>query len=140
MDDVHAPPVALDAVVEHVHVGDPVARTEVVLRTGGLRLLLTERRKPYHLEGDFLRNGIDARAADVVVVKIGYLEPELFAMAADWRLALTPGGVDQDLARLPHQRIARPMHPYDAFGGPGGAPEPSLAAVLVGGLESSSPN
>ncbi|MBC3764015.1 M81 family metallopeptidase [Quadrisphaera sp. RL12-1S] len=140
VDDVHAPPVALDAVVEHVHVGDPVARTEVVLRTGGLRLLLTERRKPYHLEGDFLRNGIDARAADVVVVKIGYLEPELFAMAADWRLALTPGGVDQDLARLPHERIARPMHPYDAFGGPGGAPEPSLEAVLVGGLESSSPN
>jgi microcystin degradation protein MlrC len=140
VDDVHAPPVDVDAVVEHVHVGDPVARTEVVLRSGGLRLLLTEMRKPYHLEGDFTRNGIDAREADVVVVKIGYLEPELFAMAADWRLALTPGGVDQDLLRLPHDRISRPMHPYDAFGGPGEAPEPTLDAVLVGGLESSPPN
>lgn len=139
VDDVHQPPVALDAVVEHVHEGDPVARTEVVLRTGGLRLLLTERRKPYHLEGDFTRNGIDARAADVVVVKIGYLEPELYAMAAGWRLALTPGGVDQDLLRLPHDRISRPMHPYDVFGGPGGAPDPSLEAQLVGPLESSWP-
>lgn len=135
VDDVHQPPVPVDAVVEHVCTDDAVARTEVVLRTGGLRLLLTERRKPYHLEGDFTRNGIDARAADVVVVKIGYLEPELYAAAAGWRLALTPGGVDQDLLRLPHDRISRPMHPYDAFGGPDGAPEPALEAELVGQLE-----
>lgn len=50
---------------------------------------------------------------DVVVVKIGYLEPELYDMAADWMLALTPGGVDQDLGRLGHSRIQRPMWPFD---------------------------
>jgi microcystin degradation protein MlrC len=46
-------------------------------------------------------------------VKIGYLEPELYDMAKDWMLALTPGGVDQDLERLGHQRIRRPMWPFD---------------------------
>ncbi|ABY24499.1 conserved hypothetical protein [Renibacterium salmoninarum ATCC 33209] len=46
-------------------------------------------------------------------MKIGYLEPELFDMAAGWMLALTPGGVDQDLQRLGHHRILRPMFPYD---------------------------
>lgn len=51
--------------------------------------------------------------ADIVMVKIGYLEPELYEMAADWRLALTPGGVDQDLKRLGHCRIHRPMWPFD---------------------------
>ena len=34
-------------------------------------------------------------------------------MAADWIMALTPGGVDQDLKRLGHRRIRRPMWPFD---------------------------
>ncbi len=48
----------------------------------------------------------------MVVVKIGHLEPELHDMAADWILALPPGG-DQDLARPGHRAIARPMFPFD---------------------------
>ena len=28
-------------------------------------------------------------------------------------MALTPGGVDQDLIRLGHRRIDRPMFPFD---------------------------
>ena len=51
------------------------------------------------------------------MVKIGYLEPELFDMAADWMLALTPGGVDQDLVRLGHGRLRRPMFPLDDVSG-----------------------
>ena len=39
------------------------------------------------------------------MVKIGYLEPDLYDMAADWMLMLTPGGVDQDLLRLGHHRL-----------------------------------
>jgi hypothetical protein len=34
-------------------------------------------------------------------------------MAADSRLALTPGGVDQDLMRLHYHRLRRPMFPFD---------------------------
>ena len=34
-------------------------------------------------------------------------------MRADWLMALTPGGVDQDLQRLPYDRIKRPMYPLD---------------------------
>ena len=30
-------------------------------------------------------------------------------------MALTPGGVDQDLERLGHKRINRPMYPLDEF-------------------------
>jgi microcystin degradation protein MlrC len=60
------------------------------------------------------------------VVKIGYLEPELYAMRADWMMALTPGGVDQDLQRLPYKRIQRPMFPLDQT-----MPAPDLSARLV---------
>ncbi|NED81369.1 microcystin degradation protein MlrC, partial [Streptomyces sp. SID11233] len=56
---------------------------------------------------------LDPRSADIVIVKIGYLEPELFDMSNGWKMALTPGGVDQDLVRLGHHRISRPMFPFD---------------------------
>jgi microcystin degradation protein MlrC len=59
-------------------------------------------------------------------VKIGYLEPELYAMQKDWLLALTPGGVDQDLARLPYKRIKRPMFPLDKE-----MADPDLSARLI---------
>lgn len=113
VDDRPSGPVRLRGIVEHVRHGDRWAQQEVVVRSGGLQVILTKNRKPYHLESDFLQNGLNPREADIVVVKIGYLEPELFAMANGQMMALTPGGVDQDLLRLGHQRINRPMYPFD---------------------------
>ena len=46
-------------------------------------------------------------------MKIGYLVPDLFAAAKGWILALTPGGVDQDIVRLGHRRLERPIYPLD---------------------------
>ncbi len=59
-------------------------------------------------------------------MKIGYLQPELYDMQADWIMALTPGGVDQDLERLPYKRIHRPMFPLDRA-----MKDPDLSAQLV---------
>ncbi|MBF9072698.1 M81 family metallopeptidase [Streptacidiphilus fuscans] len=113
VDDRHAGPVTMTGVVHAVKHGDRDAETEVVLRVGRVHVILTKLRKPYHLERDFTDLALDPRSAEIVVVKIGYLEPELFDMSADWRLALTPGGVDQELVRLGHRRIRRPMFPFD---------------------------
>ena len=111
-----------------------------MLQVGSVFAILTKLRKPYHHEHDFTDLDLAPRQADVVVVKIGYLEPELFDMAADWMLALTPGGVDQDLVRLGHRRVRRPMFPLDdvsgvdpladaeLFRGDTGADEPGLPA------------
>lgn len=126
VDDGPHGPVRLTGVVEHVSEGDPDAGIVAVVRVGGLRVILTERRKPYHLERDFTVLGLDPRGTDVVVVKIGYLEPELYDMAADWMLMLTPGGVDQDLLRLGHHRLTVPTHPFHAF-----TAEPTLRAELL---------
>lgn len=126
VDSGPAGPARLTGVVRHIAKGDRDAHIEVVVQVGGLHVIITAKRKPYHHESDFTRNGLDPRTADLVVVKIGYLEPELFAMAADWMLALTPGGVDQDLLRLGHHRIARPMYPFDT-----GFLDPDLSARLI---------
>ena len=126
VDDRHAGPLTMTGVVHSVRHGDRDAETEAVLRVGSVHVILTRLRKPYHLERDFTELELDPRAADVVIVKIGYLEPELFAMAADWKMALTPGGVDQDLVRLGHRRIHRPMFPFDPA-----MPDPDLTARIV---------
>jgi len=113
VDARYAPPIKLKGTIEAIVEGDSHAETEVVVKIGSVHVIVTKKRKPYHKEKDFTRLGLDPKATDIVVVKIGYLVPELYNMRADWIMALTPGGVDQDLERLGHKRIKRPMYPLD---------------------------
>lgn len=105
-------PLALCATVSAL-AEDPRGGRSAVVRRGGARIIVTSARNQYTEFAQFERLGIDIRALDVVVVKIGYLEPDLYETQKSWRMALTPGGVDQDLLRLGHHRISRPMFPFD---------------------------
>ena len=126
IDNRYAPPIRLQGIVKAIEQGDVHAETEVVVQIGSVQVIVTKKRKPYHHEADFTRLGLNPRETDIVVVKIGYLVPELYDMRADWIMALTPGGVDQDLQRLPFKRIKRPMFPFDKE-----MPDPDLSAKLV---------
>ena len=126
VDHRYAPPVRLHGIVESIVKGDTDAEVETVIRVGSVHVIVTQKRKPYHKEVDFTRLGLQPRKAAIVVVKIGYLEPELYSMRAAWLMALTPGGVDQDLSRLPYKRIQRPMFPFDTV-----KTAPELHARLV---------
>jgi microcystin degradation protein MlrC len=126
IDDRFAPPIELAGTIMAIEHGDKHAETEVVIKVGSVDVIVTKKRKPYHKEIDFTRLGLDPRRAEIVVVKIGYLVPELYDMRADWIMALTPGGVDQDLERLDYKRINRPMFPLDRD-----MPDPDLTARLV---------
>ncbi|GAA3155592.1 hypothetical protein GCM10020001_094380 [Nonomuraea salmonea] len=112
--DTRAPgPLLLEGTLEAV-ADDPDGGRVVSVRVGGLSVFLTSRRMQYRLLESYRRLGVEVAEVDVVTVKIGYLEPELFEAAAGWMLALTPGGVDQDLHRLPYRNLKRPVFPLDA--------------------------
>ncbi len=96
------------------------------MKVGSVSVIVTKKRKPYHYEVDFTRLGLNPRETDIVVVKIGYLVPELYNLRADWIMALTPGGVDQDIENLDYKRIKRPMFPFDK-----NMKDPDLKARLV---------
>ncbi len=113
VDDRFSPPLLINGTVEAIYEGDVYAETEAVIRVGSIRIIVTKKRKPYHREKDFTQLGLAPREADILIVKIGYLVPELYNMRGDWVMALTPGGVDQDLFRLGYKRIKRPMFPLD---------------------------
>ena len=126
VDSRYSPPAHLVGTVESIVQGDRDAEVEVVVRVGSLHVIVTQKRKPYHKEVDFTRLGLQPRKTDIVVVKIGYLEPELYAMRADWIMALTPGGVDQDIEHLTYKRIGRPMFPFDRE-----MKDPDLSARII---------
>ena len=126
VDARFSPPVRITGTVESIVYGDKDAEVEASIRVGSVHVIVTKKRKPYHREIDFTRLGLTPRKSDIVVVKIGYLEPELYAMRAAWLMALTPGGVDQDIENLPYKRIERPMFPFDKD-----MKDPDLSARMV---------
>ena len=126
VDDRYAGPIFLKGIIQSIKTGDRYAETEIVVKTGSISVIVTKKRKPYHHEKDFTDLDLNPRETDIVIVKIGYLVPELYDMNKGWIMALTPGGVDQDLNRLGYKRIKRPMFPLDEFN-----EDPDLSAQLV---------
>ncbi|MGK6351712.1 M81 family metallopeptidase [Parapedobacter sp. DT-150] len=126
VDNRFAPPLKLSGTVYAIKEGDTNAEVEVVVKINNNYIIVTKKRKPYHKEHDFTDLNLKPKEADVVMVKIGYLEPELYNMRGDWVMALTVGGVDQNLAGLPYKRIQRPMFPLDK-----NMADPDLSARLI---------
>lgn len=118
--------VPLRGAVRKLVFGDAVGGDIAVVASGGVRAILTSRRKPFHFMRDFTDLGLDPATHDLTVVKIGYLVPDLFEAAKGWVLALTPGGVDQDIVRLGHRDLDRPIYPLDPQ-----MPAPDLAPVIL---------
>ena len=125
-DDRFSPPILLKGTLKSVELGDPNADAEVVIKVNNINVIVTNRRKPYHYISDFEKLALNPKNTDILIVKIGYLVPELYDIRGDWVMALTPGGVDQDLLRLDYKEIVRPIFPLD-----NNFNDPDLKAKLV---------
>ncbi len=125
VDNRYAPPVRLKGKISSIST-DEKGNDIVVVQTGSISTIVTKIRKAFHYERNFTELGLNPREADILVVKIGYLVPELYEMQKGWTMALTPGGVDQDLLRLPYKNIVRPMYPLDPD-----MEDPDLSAVFI---------
>ena len=113
VDDRYSPPIKIRGKLISIKSGDINAEVEAVIQVGSIKVIVTKKRKPYHYLSDFTDLALDPSKTDILVVKIGYLVPELYDIRGDWIMALTPGGVDQDLYRLGYKNIKRPMYPLD---------------------------
>ncbi|WEK03629.1 MAG: M81 family metallopeptidase [Candidatus Devosia phytovorans] len=92
---------------------DDARLREAVVRIGGIELVLTVRRRPFHNIPDFTRLGLDPRTAKIVVVKSGYLSPDLGPIANPSLMALSPGVVDQFVERLERKHKSIAQYPFD---------------------------
>jgi microcystin degradation protein MlrC len=113
LDPVASKPLAVTGkVVFLLDTPDPSER-QAVVQIGGVQVIISQRRRPFHTVPDYQRVGIEPTQHKMVVNKIGYLSPELKAIAAKAFLALSGGAVDQAIERLPFERITRPVYPLD---------------------------
>jgi microcystin degradation protein MlrC len=110
--DPASPSVEVEADV--VFLDDPgsAADCQAVVRIGGITLVLAARRRPYHNIADFTRLGLDPTKVRLLVVKSGYLSPELAPIANPNLMALTDGVINQDIENLPSHRRHQPSYPF----------------------------
>jgi microcystin degradation protein MlrC len=111
--DISSKPVYAEAEVVFLLETDEARLREAVVRIGGIELVLTARRRPFHNIPDFTRLGLDPRTARIVVVKSGYLSPDLGPIANPSLMALSPGVVDQFVERLERKHKSVPQYPFD---------------------------
>jgi microcystin degradation protein MlrC len=83
------------------------------VRVHAVDVVLTESRTAFTTPKSFASVGVDLSAEPLIVVKLGYLFPELVPHADLALLAFTPGALDPDLRSLPFRRLSRPMYPLD---------------------------
>jgi len=93
-----------------------------IIKTGSVYVVVGTSSPTPNLEG----SGIDPSKMDIVMPKQGYLVNQWYNMKADWVMALTRGGVDQDFKSIPYKNIIRPMFPLDPD-----MPDPELNVILV---------
>jgi microcystin degradation protein MlrC len=111
------------------------SETEAVIKVGSVSVIVTKGRDAYHLESRMTAIGLNPRETDIVIVKQGYLVPDWYNMQADWMMAHTRGGVDQDLLNLPYKRIVRPMFPLDP-----NMPDPPLNVIFIPSIKETMKN
>jgi microcystin degradation protein MlrC len=106
-------PVDAEAEVMFLLATDDMRLREAVVRIGGIDLVLTARRRPFHNIADFTKLGLDPKGAKIIAVKSGYLSPELGPIANPGIMALSPGVVDQFVERTERKHTPRPSYPFD---------------------------
>ena len=111
--DPSSTPVDTEAEVVFLAETENAHLREAVVRIGGIELVLTARRRPFHNIADFTRLGLDPHAAKIIAVKSGYLSPELGPIANPGIMALSPGVVDQFVERTERKHTPRPSYPFD---------------------------
>ena len=88
-------------------------RIAVLTLKNNVDVVLTARRRPFHHFTDFTDLRLVLGDYRVLLVKSGYLSPDLRTIANPALLALTPGVVDQDIERVTYDRWQRPRFPHE---------------------------
>ncbi len=105
------------AVTAHIERVDTVL-AHAVIRIDGVRVIVTGKRHVFNTVAEIAQSsGIDPMQQQIVVVKLGYLMPDLYDHAPRSILALSPGLTDLDMRRFDFRQVERPIYPLDDMAG-----------------------
>ena len=111
LDPARSRPIDVTAKVVFLARADRPPERQAVVDVGGISVVLTARRRPFHRPEDFTSLGLEPTSFKIVVVKAGYLVPEIAAFANPNLMALTDGAVNQDIERLSNEHRV-PTFPF----------------------------
>jgi microcystin degradation protein MlrC len=109
--DPGSKPVQVQAKVLFLAQTDRLSERQAVVDVNGISVVLTARRRPFHQISDFKSLGLEPTKFKIVVVKAGYLVPEIHAIANPNLMALTDGSVNQDIENL-SSKYRVPTYPF----------------------------
>ncbi|MDR3692571.1 MAG: M81 family metallopeptidase [Fimbriimonas sp.] len=107
LDAINCQPLGITAKVLRVEGGTATVEVD------DITVVITDGRRPFHTLESFEPSGIDPLSKRIVVVKQGYLAPELRERCSETFIALTPGFTDLRIACLPYRNLSRPIYPLD---------------------------
>jgi len=114
LDPLGSKPVKASAKVIFLLPSSTPREREAVVQIEGVTLVLSAQRRPYHDIVDFTRLGLQPSSYKIIVVKSGYLSPELAPLANPSLMALSDGAINQDILHLPQNRLRKPTYPFIA--------------------------
>jgi len=91
--------------------------------------VITELRRPFHSLTDFTDLKIDLRDFQLLIVKSGYLSPELQELSVPSFMVLSDGAVNQDLHSIANKKRNTKLYPFQDFDD--FAPEASNGKLIV---------
>ncbi len=113
LDPEGSRPVDVSAEILFLLPTDEPRERQAVVRIDGVTVVLTARRRPFHTIRDFTDLRLCIADYKLIVVKSGYLSPELAPLANPNLMALSDGSILQDLDRLSKNRLRPPTFPFD---------------------------
>lgn len=115
IDTTFSTPVNIEVEIIRFFTND-IAGNCVVVRYQNIDIIITEKRFQYGTLKAYNNAGIKSfDEYDIIVVKMGYLEPDLSKGANGWVMALSNGAVSQDLKNINYKKLKRPIYPLDDF-------------------------
>ena len=114
-DTEKSSPVPIEATVMAIHEDFEGANGAdiVLLNAYGIDIVVTSHHVGCY-DPDMMRAlGVEVEERRVIIVKLGYLEPEIRAIAKHSMMALTNGSSNEVFERLPYKHLPRPIFPLD---------------------------
>ncbi len=86
-----------------------------IARVQNITIVVCKRRRPFHYLSDFNELRLKLKNYRLLVVKSGYLSPDLQGLSCPSFMALSSGAVNQDLKNIENRHRKRPTFPFQEF-------------------------
>ena len=85
----------------------------ILLNIDGVEVIVSDKHIGCYDPNIIRALGVEVEKRKIIVVKLGYLEPEIRSISKRSMMALTTGSSDEIFERLPYKQLARPIYPLD---------------------------